>query len=244
MAASLARGAGWGANAMVGVFEDTLKDSSGGAKGLGGAAGRRHGEMLGRLEVQLYRGQIKVFRPAGAGGSPVYDLPTGAPSYRPGNPGLDIRLPPIETFAPPGIDILIRGPALVGPSWAQYLIDRRASGILSDNLGAAGIVRPSDTDDHHIIAHGDKRSNYLRDKFNAWGIDINSAENGVFLPSKPGSAAPGSYHPSLNNDDYHNQIRLDFTGVSSRQEALDVLRHIREQLLSGTHPGSRPRPEK
>ncbi|WP_415134271.1 AHH domain-containing protein [Ottowia sp.] len=75
-------------------------------------------------------------------------------------------------------------------------------------------------------------------------IDINSPDNGVFLPNKPSSEAPGSYHPRLNNRDYYEQLNIDFEGVSSRQEALDVLRNIRDQLLSGTYPGSRLRPEK
>ena len=192
-------------------------------------------------------GGYQATRPAGAGGppgyDPVYDLPSGAPGYRPGNPGLGIRVPPIETIVPPWIDTLIRGPALVGVTWAQYLMDRQASTILGNNLEAAGVVRPPDTDAHHIVAFSDPRAAGIRRMLEKWSIDINSPENGVFLPNKPGSTAPGSYHPRLNNNDYYRQINLDFHSISSRQDALDVLRNIHERLSNGTYPGSRPRPK-
>ena len=123
-------------------------------------------------------------------------------------------------------------------------MDRQASTILGNNLEAAGVVRPPDTDAHHIVAFSDPRAAGIRRMLEKWSIDINSPENGVFLPNKPGSTAPGSYHPRLNNKEYHNQIDRDFLGVSSRQEALDILQRIREQLLNGNYPGSRPRPEK
>ena len=60
----------------------------------------------------------------------------------------------------------------------------------------------------------------------------------------PGSTAPGAYHPSLNSDAYHKQLQLDFENVNSKQRALDALNDIRNQLLNGTYPGSKPVPPK
>lgn len=184
--------------------------------------------------------------PAGVGGppgyDPVYDLPSGAPSYRPSNPGLGIRTPPLENVPPPWGANLILGPAMLGVSWAQYLIDRRASGILADNLEAAGVVRPADTDAHHIVPYSDPRGADIRRLLERFGIDINAPENGVFLPNKPGSEAPGAYHPRLNNGDYYRQLHRDFQGVASNQEALEVLQRIRNRLLNNDYPGARPRP--
>ncbi|MFT3777545.1 MAG: hypothetical protein QM772_04560 [Ottowia sp.] len=99
-------------------------------------------------------GGYQVVRPDGAGGppgyDPLYDLPTGAPGYRPADPGLGIRTPPFQVVVPPASMLTIL-PALGTASIADYLMDRRASGILSDNLEAIGVVRPADTDAHHMF---------------------------------------------------------------------------------------------
>lgn len=190
-------------------------------------------------------GGYSVVRPDGAGGppgyDPRYDLPTGAPGYKPADPGLGIRVPPFNITVPPVVEFLTTLPAIGVASFADYLMDRRASDILSGNLQAAGVARPADTDAHHIVPYGDSRAAGIRQLLERFDIDINSADNGVFLPNKPDSAAPGSYHPRLNNRDYYDQLREDFIGVSSRQEAQDVLSRIRSQLLNGTYPGSRAR---
>jgi rhs family protein-like protein len=75
-------------------------------------------------------------------------------------------------------------------------------------------------------------------------IDLNSAANGVFLPSRPGSTAPGAYHPSLHSDDYYDALRDDFRNVGTRDEAIEALDRIRDQLLDATYPGSKPVPPK
>ena len=95
-----------------------------------------------------------------------------------------------------------------------------------------------------MIPEADERADALRRRLRDLNIDINSAENGVFLPQKPGSAAPGAYHPSLNNDDYYRQLKRDFRGINTRSDAIEVLSDIRRQLLNGTYPGSKPVPAK
>jgi hypothetical protein len=124
------------------------------------------------------------------------------------------------------------------------LVLKSASDILGENLEAAGQTRPAGSAAHHIVPYGDRRAVGLRTTLDNLGIDINSADNGVFLPQVPGSTAPGAYHPSLNSDAYHEQLRLDLLGVESRQRALDILNDIRSQLLNGTYPGSKPTPPK
>jgi A nuclease family of the HNH/ENDO VII superfamily with conserved AHH len=126
----------------------------------------------------------------------------------------------------------------------ENLMLKRPSDILGENLEAAGYTRPDDSAAHHMVPEGDKRANNLKIKLGNLGIDINSADNGVFLPQVPGSTAPGAYHPKLNNTKYHDQLQLDFEGVNSKNDALDVLGRIRGQLLNGTYPGSKPVPTK
>lgn len=125
------------------------------------------------------------------------------------------------------------------------LVLKSASDILGENLEAAGQTRPTGSAAHHIVPYGDKRAQNIRDKLNSLGIqDLNAADNGVFLPQIPGSTVPGAYHPSLNSKAYHDQLQRDFENVDSRQRALDTLNDIRDQLLKGTYPGSKPVPSK
>jgi hypothetical protein len=82
----------------------------------------------------------------------------------------------------------------------------------------------------------------LRDKFEQWGIGLNDAANGVWLPgSTAPSDATGSYHERLHNSEYRDAISRAFEGIATRQDALDKLAEIKQQLQAGTFPGSRPR---
>jgi hypothetical protein len=124
------------------------------------------------------------------------------------------------------------------------LIFKSPSQKLGEALQGAGYARPADTAAHHIVPESDARAADIRQRLKDWDIGINAADNGVFLPQKPGSQAPGAYHPRLNNEDYYRQLERDFRGVDTRQRALDTLNDIRGQLLNGTYPGSRPAPPK
>ncbi|AVS67175.1 hypothetical protein C8245_17080 [Paracidovorax avenae] len=160
-----------------------------------------------------------------------------------GTPG--IRLP--DLHVPPsilqGINAAVNTTFPVA-STLFNLVFKSPSDILGDNLEAAGYARPEGSAAHHIVPYGDRRAQDVRDRLRDLEIDLNSADNGVFLPQVPGSAAPGAYHPSLNSDDYHRQLQRDFSGINSKPDALDVLGNIREKLLNGSYPGSKPVPPK
>lgn len=184
--------------------------------------------------------------PAGAGGGtpgydPVTDRPTGAPGYpaHPPRPTSDGKLPrpAIVNVTEPIIFI-----GLDPSEDDDEPIFRTPSQILADNLVNSGVPRPPDTAAHHIVAHGDYRMRRIRELLSRLGIDINSAENGVFLPNKPGSTAPGAYHPSLHSSEYYNAVEQEFDGIESREEAIFVLNRIRRRLINGTFPGSKPVP--
>ena len=124
------------------------------------------------------------------------------------------------------------------------LIFKSPSQRLGESLQADGYQRPADSAAHHIVPERDARAADIRQRLKELDIGINSADNGVFLPQKPGSEAPGAYHPTLNNEAYYRQLERDFEGVHSRDDAIDVLSYIRGKLLNGTYPGSRPVPPK
>lgn len=100
----------------------------------------------------------------------------------------------------------------------------------------AGIKEPGFTNAaHHIIAGADKRAVELRVILQKYGIDINDAVNGVFLPTEKG-ASEAAYHRSLHTNLYYENVQDLMNGVSSKEEVIEVLDDIRQQLLDGTFP--------
>lgn len=196
-------------------------------------------------------GGYRPVRPNGAGGPPGYDIRTDMPTTTPGfswaDPSVGLGAPPLQGESPSWKDFMTGGlplPARALVNALDSLVFKSPSDILGDNLQAGGQIRPDGSAAHHIVPYGDRRAADLRTTLGNLGIDINSPDNGVFLPQVPGSTAPGAYHPSLNSKAYHEQLGLDLLGVSSRQRALDILDNIRGQLLNGTYPGSKPTPPK
>lgn len=181
-------------------------------------------------------------------GPPGYDprleRPRGTPGY-----GED-SLPPLPSLLPqihiPAAPAPLINPSAPPPDRDDQMRDKTPSEILGGNLEAAGVPRPPDTAAHHIVPYGDRRAQRIRDLLGSFNppIDLNSAANGVFLPSRPGSTAPGAYHPSLHSDDYYNAINRDLGRINNRDRAIDILNRIRESLLDGTYPGSKPVPPK
>ena len=63
---------------------------------------------------------------------------------------------------------------------------------------------------------------------------VNDAANGVFLPSVKG-VSDATYHYSLNNNTaYYDKVNELLRQATSRQEALDILKYIGNELSNGT----------
>jgi len=62
--------------------------------------------------------------------------------------------------------------------------------VLGRNLEAAGFVRPSGAAAHHIVAGLLPHAEDARQMLVEFDIDINTAENGVFLPANLKSSNP------------------------------------------------------
>ncbi|WP_026370904.1 AHH domain-containing protein [Kallotenue papyrolyticum] len=107
------------------------------------------------------------------------------------------------------------------------------SAILAANMGAVGIVRPAQTAAHHIVAAGSPKAAQVRRILARFGIDINDAHNGVFLPDTPTRAVPGMYHRTFV---YYREINSRLAEATTREHALEILDDIRSELLNGTFP--------
>ncbi|MGG3193017.1 MULTISPECIES: T7SS effector LXG polymorphic toxin [Priestia] len=69
--------------------------------------------------------------------------------------------------------------------------------ILSDELKNAGIIRPKNSQAHHIVPVNDGG---MREYLEKYGIDINSAANGVFITAKEFKFWPGQVVHHLYGD--------------------------------------------
>ncbi len=86
---------------------------------------------------------------------------------------------------------------------------------------------------HHIVAGTSQRALVARNKLKTLGININEAVNGVFLPTiKDVSSA--TYHPAMHTNVYYDKVNDLLEGVTEKQDAIDILKYISEQLKAGT----------
>lgn len=118
----------------------------------------------------------------------------------------------------------------------------RHSRVLAKNINRAsgGQAREKETDTHHIVGRPDWRAHAARAYLFAWGIGINDADNGVYLPrcrstliaSMPGACS----HRHLHTDDYYFNVeqRLRYVLDQPTPAAREVLRRIKSALISGT----------
>ncbi|MFE9439628.1 polymorphic toxin-type HINT domain-containing protein [Streptomyces sp. NPDC006602] len=110
--------------------------------------------------------------------------------------------------------------------------------ILGENLEASGVTRPADTAAHHIVASTSPKAAAARQQLAKFGIDINDAGNGVFLPRGSASANPtgASVHSRIHTNDYYAYVNDLIGGARNANEARDVLGHIQRQLQGGHWP--------
>jgi ABC-type transporter Mla subunit MlaD len=110
-----------------------------------------------------------------------------------------------------------------------------SSRALGRALEAAGHVRPPGSAAHHIVAGNAEKAAPARAVLDRFGIDINEAANGVFLPASrtAPNAAGSAVHSTLHADEYYQMVNEALSQATTRQEALQVLDALRQGLLSG-----------
>lgn len=105
---------------------------------------------------------------------------------------------------------------------------------LRENLMKAGVAEPPyNNAAHHIVAVTSKYAREARAILQKYNIDINGADNGVFLPTVKG-VAKATYHNSLHTERYYRRITELLSVARGRDDVLDILNDISEQLLNNT----------
>ena len=109
-----------------------------------------------------------------------------------------------------------------------------SSKVLRQNLIDAGVEVPDYPNAaHHIVAGNSPKAAEARAILQKYGVDINDAANGTFLPTVR-DVAEGAYHPSLHTDSYYRKVTELLSSAKSKEDVLDILDDIAEQLQSGT----------
>lgn len=136
--------------------------------------------------------------------------------------------------AVPGVGMLARGAR--GAEAAQDVV--ASSRVLGQNLERAGFARPADSAAHHIVAGTARQAAEARGVLQRFGIGINEAENGVWLPKNLSVAnSTGAYvHSILHTNEYYSSVNELLAQADTRQEAIESLSYIRQQLLGGALP--------
>lgn len=115
----------------------------------------------------------------------------------------------------------------------------RHSRILARNIkNATGDARHAEADAHHVVAAQDKRARRARGFLFRWGIGINDADNGLYLPKTWSSQVPGledaTAHEVIHTTAYHLAVtaRLALTKPSNQTSGRLTLRDIKFDILN------------
>ena len=96
--------------------------------------------------------------------------------------------------------------------------------------------RPSASCAHHIVALADKEARRSRQRIFGWGIGINDADNGVFLP-RDGAGLPGypnaAHHTPHHRVRYHLQVWMRLQRASDEPGGRTQLSAMKADLLAG-----------
>ncbi|PXY95581.1 hypothetical protein DKK76_04745, partial [Frischella perrara] len=138
-----------------------------------------------------------------------------------------------------------------GLNFYQYVINPLTCidplGLTSCQLAAAmekatGISRPANSAAHHIVPETTKGAQKARDILKKYGIDVNGAENGVFLPNyKNTNGMPGILHNGKHPNSYIDAIndRIERAAeTGGRDGVLEELDNIRNILASADRNAS------
>jgi len=121
-----------------------------------------------------------------------------------------------------------------------YPASASASDIVRGELKTAGIPNPPYKNAaHHIVPWNDPRALDARNILDDFGIDYNSASNGVFLPMEVNQyTGDAVLHVGSHSADYVNAITNSLEEVvaagGTKADILSALNKMREGLLNGT----------
>jgi RHS repeat-associated protein len=124
-------------------------------------------------------------------------------------------------------DVAERGLVAILADETGSLTIRGSSRALGQNLERAGFQRFSGEHAHHIVAAQKAIAEPARRTLARFGVELDSAENGVFLP--------GKFHQSLP-DSYYRDVNRVLGEATNREQVVERLRTIGDELLTGSEP--------
>lgn len=89
---------------------------------------------------------------------------------------------------------------------------------------------------HHIVAGNEPEAEPARMILQRFGIDINDAYNGVYLPQEPSVGTTEMYHRSLHTQVYHESVYLRLWDGVDADHARAILQEIASELRAGIFP--------
>lgn len=106
--------------------------------------------------------------------------------------------------------------------------------LAANMLGPKG-EKPEGTATHHIVAGKAREADEARGVLKKFKIGINDAPNGAFLPcnSRTPCTASGEVHASLHTRAYYKEVNRRLSLARTREEALQILDGIRQDLVAG-----------
>jgi len=130
-----------------------------------------------------------------------------------------------------GIGAYKMGTIAVAAWTARDAARKEASILLRKALEAAG-ENGKGFAAHHIVEWGRSSAAPARAKLAEYGIDINSALNGVFLPQRAGGGGHYSTYPRK----YTRAVNDALRDARSPEDVIDILNRIRDGIRNGTFP--------
>lgn len=92
---------------------------------------------------------------------------------------------------------------------------------------------PGRAEAHHIFGVADFDTPLGR-RLQAWGIDLNGTDNGVWLPRDHYPGRTASLHRGRTGGDYIQEVNRRLGEATNASEARTILGGIRDDLLNGT----------
>jgi uncharacterized protein RhaS with RHS repeats len=109
---------------------------------------------------------------------------------------------------------------------------------LARNLNASGATQHAGHAAHHIVAGTARAAAPARAVLSRYGVNVNEAVNGVFLPANRAAqaASGGAYHRTLHTNEYYRNVSNILQAAQSREDVVAGLQTISTMLQNNTFP--------
>lgn len=86
---------------------------------------------------------------------------------------------------------------------------------------------------HHVVPGNDPHAKGAREILKKYKIDINSPENGIFLPTDKNSIYKGVIHNTNHSPKYSKHVYNQLKECKSKDEVISALDKIKHDLYNG-----------